>query len=117
MADEEEPAPPEAEEVPAPPVGLLTQALIESGISQVSKTADGASYAYTKLVLPVPCQRTCRLFGTRQSTPWLWQEKELTEISLLREFIRLRYLDFKKNQIVDLSPLTVCAWERINRES
>ena len=51
------------------------------------------------------------------TTPWLWQEKELTEISLLREFIRLRYLDFKKNQIVDLSPLAVCAWERINRES
>ncbi len=53
MADEEEPAPPEAEEVPAPPVGLLTQALIESGISQVSKTADGTSYAYTRLALPV----------------------------------------------------------------
>lgn len=67
----------------APPKIVLKVEQIVAGLSQISKTFDGASYAFTNLVL---------------------EEKELEELGdSLRSYNHLRVLSLAKNQFKDIS--------------
>lgn len=67
----------------APPKNILKAEQIVAGLSQISKTHDGASYAFTNLVL---------------------EEKELEELGeSLRSYLHLRVLSLAKNQFKDIS--------------
>ena len=68
---------PEEEAVPEEPKNFLKLEQIQSGLSQISRTHDGASYAYTSLNL---------------------EEKELEELGdLLRQYSHLRFINLSKN--------------------
>ncbi|XP_042528386.1 leucine-rich repeat-containing protein 23 [Dipodomys spectabilis] len=62
----------------------LTEALLKEGLSLLCKTGNGLAHAYVKLDV---------------------KDRDLTDISLLRTFIHLRYVDISENHISDLSPI------------
>ncbi|XP_067946319.1 leucine-rich repeat-containing protein 23-like [Watersipora subatra] len=62
----------------------LTEEVIAECLSLLCKTGDGLSHAYVRLDV---------------------HEREITDISLLEQFIHLRYVDVTKNSIKDISPL------------
>lgn len=67
------------------PKNILKPEQIVGGLSHVAKTHDGASYAYTNLVL---------------------EEKELEELGeALRNYQHLRFLSVSKNQLKDVSEI------------
>jgi hypothetical protein len=74
MSDEQ----PEGDQIEqAPPKNILKLDQIVAGLSQISKTHDGASFAYTNLTL---------------------EEKELEELGEhLRAYQHLRFLSLSKN--------------------
>ena len=73
----------EVQEEQAVPKNILKVEQIVAGLSQISKTHDGASYAFTNLVL---------------------EEKELEELGEgLRSYLHLRVLSLAKNQFKDIS--------------
>ncbi|XP_045410399.1 leucine-rich repeat-containing protein 23 isoform X1 [Lemur catta] len=63
---------------------LLTEAMMKEGLSLLCKTGNGLAHAYVKLEV---------------------KERDLTDISLLRSYIHLRYVDVSENHLTDLSPL------------
>ena len=70
---------------PVVPKNILKPEQIVPGLSHIAKTHDGASYAYTNLVL---------------------EEKELEELGeALRPFQHLRFLSLNKNQLKDVSEI------------
>uniref|UniRef100_A0A8C4U9C3 Leucine-rich repeat-containing protein 23 n=1 Tax=Falco tinnunculus TaxID=100819 RepID=A0A8C4U9C3_FALTI len=69
-------------QVPAP--RPLTEAALREGLSLLGKTGDGLAHAYVKFEA---------------------KYKDLTDISLLKCFIHLRYVDLSENKLQDLSPL------------
>ncbi|XP_074839714.1 leucine-rich repeat-containing protein 23 [Carettochelys insculpta] len=79
---EEEKDPAEEEESLVP--CLLTEELMKEGLSLLCKTGNGLAHAYVKLEA---------------------KEKDLTDISLLQNYIHLRYVDLSENKLRDLSPL------------
>ncbi|CAM4434588.1 unnamed protein product [Lepidochelys olivacea] len=79
---EEEKEPTEEEESLSP--RLLTEEILKEGLSLLCKTGNGLAHAYVKLEA---------------------KEKDLTDISLLQNYIHLRYVDLSENQLRDLSPL------------
>jgi Leucine-rich repeat (LRR) protein len=69
----------------APPKNILKVEQIVAGLSQIEKTHDGASYAFTNLVL---------------------DEKEIEELGeALRSYQHLRFLSLQKNQLKDVSEI------------
>jgi hypothetical protein len=69
----------------APPKNILKVEQIVAGLSQIDKTHDGASYAFTNLVL---------------------DEKEIEELGeSLRGYQQLRFLSMQKNQLKDVSEI------------
>ncbi|KAH1185282.1 hypothetical protein KIL84_018031 [Mauremys mutica] len=80
---EEEKDPTEEEEESLSP-HLLTEEIMKEGLSLLCKTGNGLAHAYVKLEA---------------------KEKDLTDISLLQNYIHLRYVDLSENQLRDLSPL------------
>ncbi|XP_062051426.1 leucine-rich repeat-containing protein 23 [Lepus europaeus] len=62
----------------------LTEAVMKEGLSLLCKTGSGLAHAYVKLEV---------------------KERDLTDISLLRSYIHLRYVDISENHLTDLSPL------------
>ncbi|XP_002712890.3 leucine-rich repeat-containing protein 23 [Oryctolagus cuniculus] len=62
----------------------LTEAVVKEGLSLLCKTGSGLAHAYVKLEV---------------------KERDLTDISLLRSYIHLRYVDISENHLTDLSPL------------
>lgn len=73
----------EQEQEQAPPKNILKVDQIMPGLSQISKTYDGASYAFTNLII---------------------EEKELEELGeTLRGYQHLRNLSLAKNQLKDIS--------------
>jgi Leucine-rich repeat (LRR) protein len=73
------------QEEQAPPKNILKVEQIVGGLSQVSKTYDGASYAFTNLVL---------------------DEKEIEELGeSLRSYQHIRFLSMQKNQLKDISEI------------
>ncbi|XP_027537178.1 leucine-rich repeat-containing protein 23 [Neopelma chrysocephalum] len=71
------------EEVPAP--CPLTEEVLKEGLSLLSKTGNGLAHTYVKFEA---------------------KGKNLTDISLLKSFIHLRYVDLSENKLQDLSPLS-----------
>ncbi|XP_032535866.1 leucine-rich repeat-containing protein 23 [Chiroxiphia lanceolata] len=71
------------EEVPAP--CPLTEEVLKEGLSLLSKTGNGLAHTYVKFEA---------------------KGKSLTDISLLKSFIHLRYVDLSENKLQDLSPLS-----------
>ncbi|XP_053827262.1 leucine-rich repeat-containing protein 23 [Vidua macroura] len=71
------------EEEPAP--CPLTEEDLKEGLSLLSKTGNGLAHAYVKFEA---------------------KDKGLTDISLLKRFIHLRYVDLSKNKLKDLVPLS-----------
>jgi Leucine-rich repeat (LRR) protein len=70
---------------PVAPKNILKAEQIVPGLSHIAKTHDGASYAFTNLVL---------------------EEKELEELGeSLRPFQHLRFLSLSKNQLKDVSEI------------
>ncbi|XP_067402442.1 leucine-rich repeat-containing protein 23 [Emydura macquarii macquarii] len=63
---------------------LLTEEILKEGLSLLCKTGNGLAHAYVKLEA---------------------KEKDLTDISLLQNYMHLRYVDVSENQLRDLSPL------------
>ncbi|KAH0628572.1 hypothetical protein JD844_009912 [Phrynosoma platyrhinos] len=63
----------------------LTEDIMKEGLSLLCKTGNGLAHAFVKLEL---------------------KEKELTDITLIQNFIHLRYVDLSENLIRDLSPLS-----------
>ncbi|XP_006124205.1 leucine-rich repeat-containing protein 23 isoform X1 [Pelodiscus sinensis] len=80
---EEEKEPTEEEEESLTP-RLLTEEIMKEGLSLLCKTGNGLAHAYVKLEA---------------------KEKDLTDISLLQNYIHLRYVDLSENLLRDLSPL------------
>ena len=65
------------EQPPEEPKNFLKQEMITAGLSQVAKTFDGASYAYSHLTV---------------------EEKEIEELGeLLGNYANLRFLNLSKN--------------------
>ncbi|XP_054446947.1 leucine-rich repeat-containing protein 23 [Pteronotus mesoamericanus] len=62
----------------------LTEDMMKEGLSLLCKTGNGLAHAYAKLEV---------------------KERDLTDISLLRSYIHLRYVDVSENHLTDLSPL------------
>ncbi|XP_040834958.1 leucine-rich repeat-containing protein 23 [Ochotona curzoniae] len=62
----------------------LTEYVMKEGLSLLCKTGSGLAHAYVKLEI---------------------KERDLTDISLLRSYIHLRYVDISDNHVTDLSPL------------
>ncbi|KAF6120137.1 leucine rich repeat containing 23 [Phyllostomus discolor] len=62
----------------------LTEDMMKEGLSLLCKTGNGLAHAYVKLEV---------------------KERDLTDISLLRYYIHLRYVDISENHLTDLSPL------------
>lgn len=62
----------------------LTEAMMKEGLSLLCKTGNGLAHAYIKLEI---------------------KDRDLTDISLLRSYIHLRYVDISENHITDMSPL------------
>uniref|UniRef100_A0A674IWQ9 Leucine-rich repeat-containing protein 23 n=1 Tax=Terrapene triunguis TaxID=2587831 RepID=A0A674IWQ9_9SAUR len=81
---EEEKEPTEEEEEESLSPHLLTEEIMKEGLSLLCKTGNGLAHAYVKLEA---------------------KEKDLTDISLLQNYIHLRYVDLSENQLRDLSPL------------
>ncbi|XP_010394422.1 leucine-rich repeat-containing protein 23 [Corvus cornix cornix] len=81
--EEDEEREEEEEEEPGP--CPLTEEVVKEGLSLLSKTDDGLAHAYVKFEA---------------------KDKGLTDISLLKRFIHLRYVDLSKNKLQDLSPLS-----------
>ncbi|XP_052819568.1 leucine-rich repeat-containing protein 23-like isoform X2 [Mya arenaria] len=81
---QEEEQEPEEEEEKVPEVALTDEMMPEC-LSLLCKTGDGLAHAYVKLDI---------------------KERELTNISLLKTFIHLRYVDVSKNNLKDISPLS-----------
>ncbi|KAJ6658298.1 hypothetical protein lerEdw1_020570 [Lerista edwardsae] len=79
--EEEKEAPEEEEPQVSNP---LTDEIMKEGLSLLCKTANGLAHAFVKLEA---------------------REKELTDISLIQNFIHLRYVDLSDNLLRDLSPL------------
>ena len=70
------------EQPPEEPRNYLTQETVAEGLSQIAKTFDGASYAYTTLTI---------------------ESKEVEELGdLLGMYSHLRYLNLSKNAIKDV---------------
>ncbi|OPJ69312.1 leucine-rich repeat-containing protein 23 [Patagioenas fasciata] len=72
------------EQVPTPDPCPLTEEVLKEGLSLLSKTGNGLAHAYVKFEA---------------------KSKDLTDISLLKCFIHLRYVDLSDNKLQDLSPL------------
>ncbi|KAK7093650.1 hypothetical protein V1264_007356 [Littorina saxatilis] len=72
----------EEEKVPPNP---LTEDIIAESLSLLCKTGDGLSHAYVRLDI---------------------HERGVTDISILKSFIHLRYVDVSKNALKDISPLS-----------
>lgn len=72
----------EEEKVPPNP---LTEDIIAESLSLLCKTGDGLSHAYVRLDI---------------------HEREVTDISILKSFIHLRYVDVSKNRLKDISALS-----------
>jgi len=69
----------------APPKNILKVEQIVAGLSQISKTHDGSSYAFTNLTL---------------------EEKELEELGeSLRNYQHLRFLSLSKNQLKEIAEI------------
>ncbi|XP_012493281.1 PREDICTED: leucine-rich repeat-containing protein 23 [Propithecus coquereli] len=68
------------ERMPTP----LTEDMMKEALSLLCKTGNGLAHAYVKLEV---------------------KERDLTDISLLRSYIHLRYVDVSENHLTDLSPL------------
>ncbi|XP_060606881.1 leucine-rich repeat-containing protein 23-like [Ruditapes philippinarum] len=81
---QEEEQEPEEEEEKVPDV-LLTEEMMSECLSLLCKTGDGLAHAYVKIDI---------------------KERTLTNISLLKSFIHLRYVDVSKNNLKDISPLS-----------
>uniref|UniRef100_A0A8C0G0N9 Leucine-rich repeat-containing protein 23 n=1 Tax=Chelonoidis abingdonii TaxID=106734 RepID=A0A8C0G0N9_CHEAB len=81
---EEEKDPTEQEEEESLSPHLLTEEIMKGGLSLLCKTGNGLAHAYVKLEA---------------------KEKDLTDISLLQNYIHLRYVDLSENRLRDLSPL------------
>ncbi|XP_021355433.1 leucine-rich repeat-containing protein 23-like isoform X1 [Mizuhopecten yessoensis] len=79
---EEEEQKEEEEKVPENP---LTEEAVAESLSLLCKTGDGLAHAYVRLDV---------------------HEKELTNVSILKSFIHLRYVDVSKNNLKDLSALS-----------
>uniref|UniRef100_A0A2K6GQV9 Leucine rich repeat containing 23 n=1 Tax=Propithecus coquereli TaxID=379532 RepID=A0A2K6GQV9_PROCO len=62
----------------------LTEDMMKEALSLLCKTGNGLAHAYVKLEV---------------------KERDLTDISLLRSYIHLRYVDVSENHLTDLSPL------------
>lgn len=62
----------------------LTQEIISTGLSLLCKTGNGLAHAFARLDV---------------------KERELTDISYLKHFVHLRYVDISSNKIRDVSPL------------
>ncbi|XP_014739598.1 PREDICTED: leucine-rich repeat-containing protein 23 [Sturnus vulgaris] len=93
-AEEEEDEEKEEEE---PAFCPLTEEVLKEGLSLLSTTGNGLSYAYVKFEA---------------------KDKGLTDISLLERFIHLRYVDLSKNKLKDLAPLsslTQLLWLKVDR--
>uniref|UniRef100_A0A8C4WBV3 Leucine-rich repeat-containing protein 23 n=1 Tax=Gopherus evgoodei TaxID=1825980 RepID=A0A8C4WBV3_9SAUR len=78
---EEEKDPTEEEEEESLSPHLLTEEIMKGGLSLLCKTGNGLAHAYVKL------------------------EQGPTDISLLQNYIHLRYVDLSENKLRDLSPL------------
>ncbi|XP_042309779.1 leucine-rich repeat-containing protein 23 isoform X2 [Sceloporus undulatus] len=84
--EEEKEAGEEEEEEEEPQVSNpLTEDIIKEGLSLLCKTGNGLAHAFVKLEI---------------------KEKELTDITLIQNFIHLRYVDLSENLIRDMSPLS-----------
>lgn len=62
----------------------LTEAMMKEGLSLLCKIGSGLAHAYIKLEA---------------------KDRDLTDISLLRSYVHLRYVDISENHITDMSPL------------
>lgn len=62
----------------------LTEAMMKEGLSLLCKIGSGLAHAYIKLEV---------------------KDRDLTDVSLLRSYIHLRYVDISENHITDMSPL------------
>ncbi|XP_052286707.1 leucine-rich repeat-containing protein 23-like isoform X3 [Dreissena polymorpha] len=82
--EQQEEQEPEEEEEKLPEVPL-TEEMMPECLSLLCKTGDGLAHAYVKIDI---------------------KERELTNISLLKSFIHLRYVDVSKNKLKDISPLS-----------
>lgn len=71
----------EEEKLPEVP---LTEEIMAECLSLLCKTGDGLAHAYVRTDL---------------------HDRELTDISLLKSYIHLRYVDISKNNLKDISPL------------
>ncbi|XP_060080190.1 leucine-rich repeat-containing protein 23-like isoform X1 [Ylistrum balloti] len=80
--EEEEEQKEEEEKVPENP---LSEEAVAESLSLLCKTGDGLSHAYVRLDV---------------------HEKELTNVSILKSFIHLRYVDVSKNNLKDISCLS-----------
>jgi len=74
----------EEEEEKLPP-NELTEDIIAESLSLLCKTGDGLAHAYVRLDI---------------------HERAITDISILKNFIHLRYLDISKNSLKDISALS-----------
>nr|ANH58184.1 leucine rich repeat only protein [Azumapecten farreri] len=79
---EEEEQKEEEQKVPEKP---LTDETVAESLSLLCKTGDGLAHAYVRLDV---------------------HEKELTNVSILKSFIHLRYVDVSKNNLKDISSLS-----------
>lgn len=85
MSDEQPADGDQQDQEQAPPKNILKAEQIVSGLTQVSKTYDAASYAFTQLNI---------------------DEKELEELGEgLRMYHHLRQISMQKNQIKDISEI------------
>ncbi|KAI1242175.1 hypothetical protein IHE44_0005692 [Lamprotornis superbus] len=87
----------EEKEEEEPALCPLTEEVLKEGLSLLSTTGNGLSYAYVKFEA---------------------KDKGLTDISLLERFIHLRYVDLSKNKLKDLAPLsslTQLLWLKVDR--
>ncbi|XP_060618585.1 leucine-rich repeat-containing protein 23 isoform X1 [Anolis sagrei] len=83
--DEKEAGEEEEEEEEHPVSTPLTEDMMKEGLSLLCKTGNGLAHAFVKLEV---------------------REKEVTDITLIQNFIHLRYVDLSDNLIRDLSPLS-----------
>jgi hypothetical protein len=79
-------ASPRLDEEPEPQTkdDVVTQGDVSEGLSQLARTADGLSYAFVRLEL---------------------KGKQKVDISPIKTFVHLRYVDLSSNNIQSLSPL------------
>ncbi|XP_078578224.1 leucine-rich repeat-containing protein 23-like [Branchiostoma floridae x Branchiostoma japonicum] len=79
--------------------GRLTMEVIGPALSELSKTGNGLAHAYIRLDL---------------------HRKDLTDISVLKDLVHVRYLDLSGNRLTDLSPLNKMdhlLWLKVDRNA